>query len=230
MKINLGKTSKDSKYLALIKSAINSDHPRNHGLQMQAHHIISSEGMKRSGQAKRIEKIGYNINHLPNLVFIPCTLQGACYLGVQPHRGNHSATVDQDDYFDDMEPSDYHDMVADRVRDLTRRILKECLGTKEERTADSTRQLNELSKQILSLIQYKPPEAPLTKIAKYFGKGQAGCSGVDTVSSHKSSNPCPVKHNHLFNEKLPLDSQGINQKVEKIRFKLAGKYKLKPGA
>ena len=100
MALKLGNTSKNSAYLRRIKAAIEHDksHPRHNGVLMQAHHIISAEGMKRSRMDKKIEKFGYDINELPNLSFIPCTLQGACYLGVQPHRGNHTAMVDQEDW------------------------------------------------------------------------------------------------------------------------------------
>ena len=120
MALKLGNTSKNSAYLRNIKNAIEDDksHPRHNGVLMQAHHIISAKGMSLSNLAKKIEKFGYDINELPNLSFIPCTLQGACHLGVQPHRGNHTARVDQDDYDDDLEVRDYHKMVAKKIKEL----------------------------------------------------------------------------------------------------------------
>ena len=120
MTIKLGNSAKDSKYLKRIKDAIEGDkaHPRHNGVKMQAHHAISAEGMKLSGLGKKIEKFGYDINLLSNLVFIPCTLQGACYLGVQPHRGNHTAVISQDDYDDDLEPKNYHKLISSRIKNL----------------------------------------------------------------------------------------------------------------
>jgi hypothetical protein len=78
-----GNSAKDTQYLKRITEHIATDktHPRHQGVKMQAHHIISGEGIKRSGLGKKLKEFGYNINLLPNLVFIPCTLQGACYLG-----------------------------------------------------------------------------------------------------------------------------------------------------
>lgn len=125
-KLKKGKSAKDSGYLERIKNAIKNDrsHPRNLGVRMQAHHVISGEGMIRSGKGSTVVGFGYNINFLPNLAFIPCTLQGACYLGVQPHRGNHSAAsvADQDDY-DDSDHVDYHDKVASQLVEVIDRHL-----------------------------------------------------------------------------------------------------------
>ena len=223
-----GNSAKDSKYLARIKNAIENDknHPRHLGVQMQAHHIISGEGMRLSGLGTKIEKYGYDINLLPNLAFIPCTLQGACYLGVQPHRGNHRARVDQDDYTDDMEPEDYHDMVARKVKELDLPLTKECTPGQ---VRDISTKLDKLSKDILGLIQKKPRQAPLTEIARHFGQGGSGCGGVDNVSKAHGLRPCPTDRNHLFNPSKPDASQGPGQAQEKIRFKMASKFELKAG-
>jgi A nuclease family of the HNH/ENDO VII superfamily with conserved AHH len=221
----LGNSSKDSKYLRRIKTAIALDptHPRHHGVKMQAHHVISGEGMKRSGLGKKIEQFGYDINLLPNLSFIPCTLQGACYLGVQPHRGNHTALVDQDSYDDDNEPTNYHKMVSAKLKKLDLPLSKECPGDKKTKSEDVRDKLDKLSKDILGLIQNKPGEAPLTDIARSFtANNPAGCCGVDSVPHHKGVVPCPVGRNHL-------GKQSPGQKNESITYKTDGKYKLKPG-
>ena len=49
---------------------------------MQAHHVLSGEGVRQSKIGARLVKWRYDINTEKNLVFIPSTLQGACYLGV----------------------------------------------------------------------------------------------------------------------------------------------------
>ena len=228
MAFTLGNSSKDSKYLKRIKDAIEGDkeHPRHHGVKMQAHHLISAEGMKRSRLGKKIEQFGYDINLLPNLVFIPCTLQGACHLGVQPHRGNHSAViVDQDNYDDDTEPNSYHKMIGNRVRELALPLSKECPGDKETKSGVVKQKLDKLCQDVAVLIQRKPNEAPLTAIAKEFARSShIGCGGVDSVPVHKMGDMlrCPVERNHCL-------KQGPGQKNEAIAYVSNGKYQLKPG-
>ena len=187
-----GNPHKDSEYLTRIKNAIAEmkHHPRHHGVKMQAHHLISAEGVKRSGLKEYIKRFGYNINLLPNLVFIPCTLQGACYLGVQPHRGNHTYPIerpaDQDHYDDDMEPEGYHDLVGRMVRDVERKIEKECPGAGKVKSQQVISEMNKLSEHILKLIQFSPNKAPLTKLAKYYTQGnEVGCGNVDFVNMHR---------------------------------------------
>lgn len=225
MALTLGNSAKDSKYLKRIKDAIEGDkeHPRHHGVKMQAHHIISAEGMKRSGLGKKIEKFGYDINLLPNLVFIPCTLQGACHLGVQPHRGNHTALIDQDDYDDDREPMTYHNMVTFRIKGLRLPLAKECPGDKITNSEKIIGELDNLSREILKDIQNKPSAAPLTDIAKYFLPGiHIGCGSVDSVGMNKGITPCSVGRNHH-------SKQGPGQKNENITYINEGRYKLRVG-
>lgn len=225
MALKLGNTSKNSAYLRRIKNAIEHDksHPRHNGVLMQAHHIISAEGMKRSRMDKQIEKFGYDINELPNLSFIPCTLQGACHLGVQPHRGNHTALVDQDEYDDDLEPKNYHLMISKKIRGLNLPLDKECPGTDTQKREKIISELNSLSKKILKLIENSPGHAPLTDIAKSFTPGHhVGCGGVDSVRLNKGLVSCPVERNHL-------NRQASEQKTENITYKSDGKYKLIPG-
>jgi hypothetical protein len=231
MTITNGKTTKDSKYLKRIKDAIEGDsaHPKNNGIKMQAHHIISAEGMKRSALGKKIEEYGYDINNIHNLVFIPCTLQGACYLGIQPHRGNHDSLIDENNYVDDSEPKTYHEYVASEVRDIEHFIKKNCAGNKEENSEKVISKLNSVSLSILATIQHQPHRAPLTKIARSFGKAGVGCSGVDSVTTHNQLRPCAVERKHLFEKKDPAKSQATGQKIEEISFILKEKFKLKPG-
>jgi hypothetical protein len=223
--IKRGNDSKDSMYLSRIKAAIllKPGHPRHHGVQMQAHHVISAEGMKISRLGAKISKFGYDINSLENLVFIPCTLQGACYLGVQPHRGNHTARIaDQDNYDDDCEPPNYHEMVAENIQGLDLPLSKECSKDTREKAEIVREQLNGLSKQIAGLIQHKPTQAPLTEIARHFSKGnKIGCGGVDSVTHH-SGKHCDVERNHL-------GRQGPGQRNEDITYVRRKQYTLKVG-
>ncbi|NVM79943.1 hypothetical protein FHW83_005785 [Duganella sp. SG902] len=226
MTLKLGNSAKDSKYLKRIKDAIEGDksHPRNNGVKMQAHHAISAEGMKRSGLGKKIEKFGYDINLLPNLVFIPCTLQGACYLGVQPHRGNHTAVISQDDYDDDLEPMSYHDLISLQIKDLGLPLAKECQGADDSRVHEIRRKLDGLSKYIITLIQKKPADVPLTNIAGHFSpRSPIGCGGVDSVSAHHGLSKCAVERMHAGGR------QSAKQKDENITYRSDRPYQLKPG-
>lgn len=223
--LGVGNCSKDSHYLNRIKKAIEDEkgHPRHHGVLMQAHHLISGEGMKLSGLGHKIEEFGYDINLLPNLAFIPCTLQGACYLGVQPHRGNHTAHIDQDDYDDDREPINYHKMVVELLKRLDLPIRNECLGSDARKEEVVREKLNKLSKDILNRIQNSPGSAPLTNIAKHFSiNSHIGCGGVDSVTLHIGLTPCSVERFHK-------NKQSMGQKSENITYVNDGKFKLQTG-
>jgi hypothetical protein len=214
MTINLGNTSKNSTYLSDLKKAIapKLDHPRHHGVRMQAHHVISCEGMRLSGLGDKIEQFGYDINLLPNLSFIPCTLQGACHLGVQPHRGNHTALADQDAYDDDLENERYHKIVAGMVMELKRLVFQECQADREAQCKRVINKLNKMSKQILRRIQDDPGKAPLTSIAKHFIHGnKIGCGGVDSVTLHSEHIECPSRRNHKGKQGITYESNGKYQ-------------------
>jgi hypothetical protein len=227
-----GSTSKDSMYLKRMLAAIKGkhDHPRNNGVKMQAHHLISIEGMKRSGLSSKIKKFQYNINYLPNLVFIPCTLQGACYLGVQPHRGNHGDFVNQDVYDDNIEQFSYHEMVAISVKKLDLPLSKECPGDKVSKIDHVKNELDKLSKYILKLIEKQPKMAMLTSIAVHFGKGGVGCACVDAVDKHSVKRSCSVERRHLFDPSSPAKSQAQGQAREEIMYVKPAKYRLKVGS
>lgn len=225
-----GRTTKDSAYLDRITRAIADDskHPRHQGVAMQAHHVISATGMHRSKLADKVRKFGYDINLLENLVFLPSTLQGACHLSVQPHRGNHTALVERDGYDDDDHPMDYHDMVAARIRRLELGLTKDCPGymggAKElEARHHVTTQLNVLSTQILRLIRHSPTQAPLTQVAVHFHPGNpVGCSGADSTRSHRADHHCEVERNHR-------KRQAPGQKAESITYSRTETYSLRLG-
>jgi transposase-like protein len=204
-------------------------HPKNSKIKMQAHHIISADGMKKSGLSEKIKSFGYDINKLHNLVFLPCTLQGACYLGIQPHRGNHDFAIDENSYDDDSEPRKYHDLVAEHIHNLNMAISLECKGDNSAMPHRVAEELENLSIYILKMIQHKPKNAPLTRIALSFLKGGVGCGGVDSVSNHSNSRHCPVDRNHLFDPSSPKKSQAEGQKIEKIEYVITSEYKLEVG-
>jgi len=226
-----GVTTKDSAYRDRIIRAVESDraHPIHHGIKMQAHHLISATGMHLSGLAPKIKRFGYNINELKNLVLLPCTLQGACHLGVQPHRGNHTAVLEDQRYMDDEHPRSYHMMVKEKISDLELGLTKTCPGylggAKEiEARLKVNRELDELSAKVLRLIIKRPSEAPLTKLARSFQKGtDIGCGGVDSTTKHTGFHACPVGRNHH-------NAQGPDQRQEGITFQENPEFKLEVGA
>jgi len=73
---------KDNNYLNDIRAAIRNkaDHPRHHGVEIQAHQIISATGAKESGVGHLLVKGGCSFNRLATLAFIPSALKGACHL------------------------------------------------------------------------------------------------------------------------------------------------------
>lgn len=157
-------------------------------------------------------------------MFIPCTLQGACYLGVQPHRGNHTAVISQDDYDDDLEPVTYHDMVSNRIIGLHLPLAKACQGADDSRVHEIRQKLDYLSKLIISTIQNKPAEAPLTNVARHFSpRNPIGCGGVDSVTAHRGLERCAVGRMHVGGR------QSVKQKNENITYVSEKPYKLQPG-
>lgn len=225
----LGNVLKDSQYLTRIKGNTSSithpGHPRHHGIKMQAHHVISAEGVKMSGLSKELVQFGYNINYLPNLAFIPSTLQGACHLGVQPHRGNHTALVENDEQENDNNiEADYHLMVKRRVKELKRDLVGKCPGDDPKGPEKVCKKMNDISVEILSDIQDAPQQAPLTSIAGFFVPGNsAGCRGVDAIPGYGGGEAsCPVHRNHL-------NQQGSGQRGESISYVKSGPYRLQLG-
>lgn len=232
MSIKPGNDSKDSKYLAAITRRVAPDrgHPRHNGIKMQAHHIVSAEGVKRSAKGPMLVKFGYDINCLKNLAFLPCTLQGACHLGIQPHRGNHTAAsdswpssgrserVDELSYDDDAHPESYHITVSQKVKDIAGHLDRECKG-KDSDAKIVQEKLDDLSQLILLTIYARPNRARLTKIADSFALGHPiGCSGANSVGGHDKTKKCPAGRDHA-------GSRG----TEAITFKKTGPYVPRPG-
>jgi hypothetical protein len=159
---------------------------------MQAHHVISADGVKMSGLGKELEAFGYDINALDNLVFIPSTLKGACHLGVQPHRGNHTEEFDDDD----AHPTTYHRYVAKQIMELSKYLRNECPGGDISKTKIINREMNKKGVDILSKIEKTPAALKLTKVAQHYTKNNmSGCGGVNNVGTHVGK-PCPDERNH----------------------------------
>lgn len=225
-------------YLRAIKKHIARDasHPKHLGIKMQAHHLLSQEGIEISELGTKLVQFGYEIDDLENLVFLPCTLQGACHLGIQPHRGDHASAsarrparrfpgrnedIDEDDYDDDDHPYSYHRMVSRNVKTLVARLEKKCSG-RPNTSSNFVEALHGLSQSILMTIYGRPDEARLTSIADHFKKGNAvGCGGVDNVGLHKAESHCHTGRNHL-------GQQGPQQKAEGIRYPAGQLYIPRP--
>lgn len=231
-------TKKNYDYLSDIVKNTQADkaHPRHHGIAMQAHHIISETAVKNlpDGVRHNLEYFNYNINSLDNLVFLPYTLQGACHLGVQPHRGNHNVGIPSNEPIgedDALYEETYHDKVLLQLLGLRPLVRNACAGecSKAELlkiSAEVVQVLNQTSKSILRNIQNKPQFAPLTKLYEYFQPGmEVGCAGVDSVNGHGKNSAshgmhrCGVNRNHLRR-------QVDGQRSENISYDAAGAYKL----
>lgn len=220
------KTGRDSKYRTLIVRhvALKKDHPIHAGIEMQAHHLISAKGVQVSKIGDWLEKMSYNINLLPNLVLIPNTMQGACHLGVQPHKSGHTIPSDpHDPEGDDAHPISYHDIVAMRLTVLKRKISSTCFGNDQEAFKKVTEEMNLLSAKILQMIQNTPKFMRLSAVADYYQPGLAGCGGMDKIPArpagrgadlveYTEKHVCQVHRNHQM-------AQGKNQRQENITFK-----------
>ena len=83
-------SKKGVNYRPALMKVIGDEHPVKNNIHMQAHHIISEEGVNKSGTGNTLKTRGYDINEINNLVFLPSTPAGACHLGLQLHRGDHT--------------------------------------------------------------------------------------------------------------------------------------------
>lgn len=183
----MSKTSidKDSQYRKRLLRAIDEDHPIHNGIDMQAHHIISAKGISLSGLDWKLKEYSYFINNIENLVFIPCTLPGACHLGVQLHLGDHT-------FQDDDHPRSYHSDVSDRIKRLEEKMDKRC-----EKKKPIQGLIDKESIKILRSVSNF--ELPLTKIFRYFqvnDKNTVGCGNARTINQHSNQN-CDASRDHF---------------------------------
>lgn len=194
---------KDSKYRGTIMEAVSNDedHPVNKGIEMQAHHLISAKGITDSGLSDKLESMGYKINALKNLALIPCTLKGACHLGVQLHRGNHT-------FHDDEHPRSYHKEVIERLIALEQEMDNKCRKNKPIQGL-----LNKESAKILNMIvKFR---LPLTKIFLSFDfdgvHKHVGCSNSDSLPAYDVSSNCVSDRNHFANIPRRSYSLGVGR-------------------
>lgn len=176
------------------------NHPRHHGIKMQAHHAISEKGISLLSYADKFADFGYNINWTTNLVFIPSTLPGACMLGVQPHRGNHTAPSATAPDIDSLRENTYHGSVSEFLQ-AAYRVIKQKCGDNTSNVAEETKkEMNKVSAKIIKFIQRKPEEFPLTHIAENFKPGdKRGCGGATSVTV-RSQKLCPHDRKHTGHE------------------------------
>lgn len=211
-------------YLTTIKKAttqvLNPGHPRHAGIKMQAHHLLSAAGIDAAGLSDELRGWGYDINVVENLSFIPSTLQGACHLVVQLHRGDHDSP-DPDAYdWDGAHPDSYHDVISRLAEDKVRQLRKKydlCKMSPAKVRDKVQKSLDSLSKKVMKKINNH--DLSLTSISSGFapksadfGYSGVGCRGEDSVpAASKSQYYCPVNRNHHR-------QQGPSQTNEDIRF------------
>lgn len=176
------------------------NHPFNHGIHMDTHHLISAEAVKITKLVKLLEKKGYDINALNNLVGFPATLPGACQLHCQLHRGDHIYSQPRE------EP--YHKYVSTQVMDLIEDI-RDCYGKTTKRETNHeihSEVMDPVSKKTLKRInKFK---LPLTDIYLNFKKGNCGCaSSVNIKEAKKSEEKCA---NRLHGKNLSRQISGID--------------------
>lgn len=209
-------------YLKRIKVATEKDqsHPRHNGVKMQAHHLLSAKGIDKAGKSDELKHLEYDINKVANLAFIPSSLQGACHLETQLHRGDHKTNdprlVTDPNGTDDPDAHDndglHHRTYHDTVERLVIKLFKK-YDTCSMKPGEIQRKMNNLSSQMLKKINAY--EVSLTRIAKNFQHHENGCMGIDNIPSNieqKLTHVCPVGRDHY-------QGQGQGQQSENIRFR-----------
>lgn len=205
-------------YRARIINAVKHDknHPVNNGVKMQAHHLVSAKGVQLAGMGARLVALGYDINVLENLILLPSTLQGACYLRVQLHRSDHS-------YHDDEHPRSYHEEVKVRLQKLVE-FLKSCGGC-DGSDQDKTRKkvqsrIDKISEKIAEKIGEF--DVPLTRIYAHFKEdSDVGCGNSDSIDGH-SGHRCSV-------ERMHRNHNAVGRKNENITLQMSDAYRLRVG-
>ncbi|MGF1723352.1 AHH domain-containing protein [Photobacterium nomapromontoriensis] len=158
-------------------------HPIYHGFKMQVHHLLSKQGVNDSGKGLKLKAMGYDINLAGNLVALPSTLEGACHLKVQLHRGNHPKQLPVDTNDADLEHSDdYHEHVKKITKNAYQSIKKEC--KKNDREAVQAF-INYQS--LLVLLRIKNFSLRLTTIHDFLKEGNSGCLGAKSIPEHETT-------------------------------------------
>jgi len=182
-------TKKGTDYRKTLMNKVKGDrnHPINQGIHMEAHHLISEEGIKLARIGNTLKDSGYNINDDKNLIFLPATLPGACHLEVQLHRGDHFGPdpwAEQEDDDDDHHHISYHMEVRDLLLALERQI-DDCRGDCSSTANKLQKMLNRTSSSIAKKIQRY--QVPLSVIYKSFKNGKSmGCGNCIDIVEHRS--------------------------------------------
>ncbi|BCE02031.1 AHH domain-containing protein [Marinicellulosiphila megalodicopiae] len=200
-----GNINKDTNYRKNILEVIKKrddydDHPISHGIKMQAHHLISGDGVKDIANKNLVKASGYNINHENNVALIPSTFAGACHLGCQLHRGNHTSTVDilEHDDPDNEHPEQYHVTVEKLVLEVVDKLTS-CVDLESEKKR-VVKNLDAVSKVLAKMIHEFSKKAQLTQVYqsfKYEGLlKDIGCSGANYMGDHDEKKSCIHGRNH----------------------------------
>jgi len=161
----------------LVPAAKDSKHPTNYGFTMQVHHLLSTKGVKDSGHYDELKAYNYNINLAGNLVALPSTLQGACHLKVQLHKGDHTTLMDTNDN-DGEHPRAYHRFITGLVKKACTTINKRC-DEQKQKLKGVQRYMDYHS--LLVLRDIGNFRLPLTSVYKAFSPRGVGCLGVTSV-------------------------------------------------
>jgi len=176
-----------------------NQHPMNCDIPMQIHHLISKKSITNAHLTEDLKQLGYNVNKIGNLVALPSTLQGACHLEVQLHRGNHTTLIDTDDN-DKEHGVAYHDYVEQLVIAVLEDIENDC---GEKGSLSAQRRLNRKSVTILNDIAAF--RLPLSSCYKEFRPNASGCMNCNSLPEmnseiKKDKVPCSKnrKHSEFF--------------------------------
>jgi len=183
------------------------DHPFNHGIHMDTHHLISAEGINISELGDDLVAKGYLINDINNLVGFPATLPGACFLKTQLHRGDH--------YHSEPGEEPYHKHVVSQLKRIRLKI-ESCDGRtkKRETGTDIHKLMDPIGEELLEEIN--DFELPLTTIFMNFHpsskkKGCAQC--FDVVPAETSAFNCAVNRLHSGEDFRYQDSEKTGNKA-----------------
>lgn len=186
----MGADQKDTRYRRRLEHNVRNmaDHPIHHGITMQAHHLISQEGIRNSELGDELKHRGYDMNVIENLVFLPSELMGACHLGVQLHRGDHTKVSK-------FTGRSYHNEVKNQILVIETRIST-CKSTPKQTQKYVCNAMDEKSEYMLDLIaDFK---MPLTHIDEAFDLDEPlGCGNQHTLADHRAyATTCRHQRNH----------------------------------
>jgi hypothetical protein len=202
--MNKASTEKDTHYRDTLMANVSGDesHPINNGVPMQAHHVISAQGVKISMAEAQMRKVEYDINELNNLVFVPCTFQGACHLNTQLHRSNHTTNKPKEGDLDDEHPRSYHQTVAELVNAVYEKNTGLCPVDNKRKILSDYRSISSV---VLLSINSFDRDTQLTRAYESFDingdLSKVGCAGENKMVAHQAKNGrchCPVGRDHEY--------------------------------